>query len=46
MAFGITFLLLKIYGNFQARSVSIHSKMRENVSEVADTADIAPVGID
>ena len=28
---------------FQARSVSIHSKMRENVAE---TADIAPVGID
>ena len=29
-----------------ARSVFIHSKMRENVVETADTVDIAPVGID
>ena len=31
---------------FQARSVSRPSKMRENVAETADTADLAPAGID
>ena len=47
MAFGITFPLFRIYGKepqyTSRRSVSRKSKMRENVAE---TADLAPAGID